>query len=66
MTRELEATLGVTTLPKPDLLGSTQEWAERHGALPNLVEPPELHSIISKLTFDPKQESIEHNLFQKR
>ncbi|CCO33385.1 hypothetical protein BN14_07460 [Rhizoctonia solani AG-1 IB] len=34
------------SLPKPDLLGSAQEWAERHGALPNLVKPPELHSII--------------------
>ncbi|CEL54829.1 hypothetical protein RSOLAG1IB_11774 [Rhizoctonia solani AG-1 IB] len=53
-------------LQKPDLLGSAQERAERHGALPNLVEPLELHSIISKLMFDLKQESIEHNLSQKR
>jgi hypothetical protein len=37
------------------LLGSAQE---RNGALPNLVEPWELHGAISQLTSDPKRESI--------
>jgi hypothetical protein len=54
------------SLQKTDLLGSAQEWAKRHGALPNLVKPPESHIIISKPTFDPKQESVERNLSQKR
>ncbi|CCO35316.1 hypothetical protein BN14_09433 [Rhizoctonia solani AG-1 IB] len=58
--------LAMHTLQKPDLLGSAQERGERHGALPNLVEPPELHSAISQLTSDPKRESIRYNLTQKR
>jgi hypothetical protein len=54
--------LGKLTLQKPDLLGSAQERGEPHGALPNLLETPELHSTISQPMSDPKRESIRYNL----
>ncbi|CEL63964.1 hypothetical protein RSOLAG1IB_10947 [Rhizoctonia solani AG-1 IB] len=49
----LSLDLQSTPLQKPDLLRSAQEWAERHGALPNLVKPPELHSIIKARSVVP-------------
>lgn len=54
---------GRVTLQKPNLLRSAQE---QNGALPNLVEPWELHGAISQLTSDPKRESITHKLTQKQ
>jgi hypothetical protein len=46
------------SLHKPNLLGIAQEQGEHHGVLLNLVEPLELHSAFSQLTYDPKRESI--------